>query len=129
MEYNSLCVCACVCMCVCAQSVPQSCPTPLQPMDCRLPGSCVHGIFQARILECVTTSYSKRSSQPRNRTLISCVSCIAGRFFTIAPPIPCAIGNPTQVNLLGNPNKYNLVGFLLQNYLLMKGRICSYFHC
>ena len=29
----------------------QSCPTPLDPMDCSLPGSSVHGIFQARVLE------------------------------------------------------------------------------
>ena len=32
--------------------VAQSCPTPSDPMDCSLPGSSVHGIFQARVLEC-----------------------------------------------------------------------------
>ena len=47
-------------------------------MDCSLPGFSVHGIFQARILECVAISF-RGSSQPRNR---SRVSCIAGRFFT-----------------------------------------------
>ena len=31
--------------------VAQSCPTPSDPMDCSLPGSSVHGIFQARVLE------------------------------------------------------------------------------
>ena len=48
-------------------------------MDCSLPGSSVHGILQVRILEWVAISFSRGSSQPRNRTQ---VSCIAGRFFT-----------------------------------------------
>ena len=33
------------------REVAQSCPTPSDPMDCSLPGSSVHGIFQARVLE------------------------------------------------------------------------------
>ena len=49
------------------------------PMDCSLPGSSVHGIFQARMLEWIAISFFRGSSQPRNRTW---VSCIAGRFFT-----------------------------------------------
>ena len=44
------------------------------------PGSSVLGILQARILEWVAISFSGGSSRPRDRT---CVSCIAGRFFTI----------------------------------------------
>ena len=48
-------------------------------MDCSLPGSSLHGILQARILEWVAISFSRGSSWPRNRTWIS---CIAGRFFT-----------------------------------------------
>ena len=50
------------------------------PMDCSLPGSSVHGTLQARILEQVAISYSRGSSQPRDRTP---VFCIAGRFFTV----------------------------------------------
>ena len=50
------------------------------PMDCSLPGSSVHGILQARILEWVAISFSRGSSQPRDQTRIS---CIAGRFFTV----------------------------------------------
>ena len=42
-----------------------------------LPGSSVYGIFQARILEWVATSYSRGSSWPRDWTQVSCVSCIA----------------------------------------------------
>ena len=48
-------------------------------MDCSLPGSCVHGILQARIPEWVAIAFSKGSSGPRDRTW---VSCIEGRFLT-----------------------------------------------
>ena len=40
----------------------QSCPTLNDPMDCSPPGFFVHGIFQARILECVAISFSRGSS-------------------------------------------------------------------
>ena len=53
------------------------------PMDCSSPGSSVHVISQARILEWVAISFSKGSSLPRDRTHIS---CIVGRFFTTEPP-------------------------------------------
>ena len=49
---------------------------------CPVVSASVHRIFQERILEWVAISYSRRSSCPRNRTGVSCVSCIAGRFFT-----------------------------------------------
>ena len=52
------------------------------PLNCSPPGSSVHGIFQARILEWVAISFPKGSSQTRDQTHISCVSCIADRFFT-----------------------------------------------
>ena len=39
--------------------VTQSCPTPSNPMDCRLPGSSVHGICQARVLAWVAIAFSK----------------------------------------------------------------------
>ena len=45
-------------------------------MNCSPPGPSVHGIFQARILEWVAISYSRGSSQPRDWTLSSCISCI-----------------------------------------------------
>ena len=48
--------------------VTQSCLTLCDPMDCRSPGSSVHGILQARILEWVAISFSRGSSQPRDRT-------------------------------------------------------------
>ena len=51
-------------------------------MDYSPPGSSILGIFQARILELVAISSSRGSSQPRDRTPGSCVSCIAGRVLT-----------------------------------------------
>ena len=56
------------------------------PMDCSPPGSSVHENFQARILEWAATAYSRGSSQTRDGTSISCISYIAGRFFTIELP-------------------------------------------
>ena len=66
-------------MCIWCVLVTQSCPTLCNPMDCSPPGSSVHEIFQARILEWVAISFSRGSSQPRDRTW---VSCTVGRFFT-----------------------------------------------
>ena len=48
------------------------------------PGSSVHGIFQARILKQVAISSFRGLSQPRDQSCVSCVSCMAGRFFTTA---------------------------------------------
>ena len=64
------------------REVAQSCPTLCDPMDCSLPGSSVHGIFQAVVLEWIAISFSKGSSQPRDRTQ---VSCIVDRHFTVWP--------------------------------------------
>ena len=62
------------------RSVAQSCPTLCDPMDCSLPGSSIHGIFQARILEWVAVSFSRGSSRPRDWTQ---VSLTVARCFTI----------------------------------------------
>ena len=61
--------------CTCAQSF-QSCLTLCNPVDCSLRSSSVHGILQARILEWVSIPSSRGSSQPRDQTHISYVSCI-----------------------------------------------------
>ena len=60
--------------------VAQLCLTLCGPMDCSPPASSVHGILCTRIVEWVATPFSRRSSQPKDRTW---VSCTAGRFFTI----------------------------------------------
>ena len=76
-------------MCLCL--VTESCLTLCHPMDCSPSGSSVHGIFQARILKWVAISSSRGFSWPRNQT---CISCIAGWFFTAESP--------------GKPNLYQL---------------------
>ena len=63
----------------CCYLVTKSRPTLYDPMDCSQPGSSIHGILQARILEWVAISFSRGSSRPRDRTL---VSCIAGRILS-----------------------------------------------
>ena len=60
--------------------VTQSCPTLYDPMNCSPPGSSVHGIFQARVLDWDVISFSRGSSRPRDQTW---VFCIAGRRSTI----------------------------------------------
>ena len=59
----------------CAKTL-QSCLTLCDPMDCSLSGSPVHGIFQAWILEWVAISFSRGSSQPKDRTGVSYISYI-----------------------------------------------------
>ena len=53
------------------------------PMDCSPPGSSVHGISQATVLEWVTISFPRGSSQPRDQTR---VSCIGRQVFTTESP-------------------------------------------
>ena len=60
--------------------ITQSCTTLSKSKDCSPPGSSVHGILQARILEWVSMPFSRGSSQPRDWTQ---VSHIADRFFTM----------------------------------------------
>ena len=60
--------------------VAQLCPTLYDPVDYSPPGSTVHGILQAGILEWVAISFSRGSSRPRDRTQ---VSRIAGRLFNL----------------------------------------------
>ena len=64
----------CVYVCVCALK------TLHDTMDCSLPGISVHGVLQARILECIATPFSRESFLLRDRRW---VSYTAGRFFTI----------------------------------------------
>ena len=66
-------------LCLCAKSL-QLCSTLCDPVDCSLPGSCVHRILQARILDWVAVPSSGGSSQPRKRIGISYVSCICRWF-------------------------------------------------
>ena len=73
----------------------QSCPTLCDPINCSLPSSAVHGIFQARILERVAISFSKGSSQPRNQIHVSCIFYI-GRWILYYCTTWEAPGKPHQ---------------------------------
>ena len=78
-------------------------------MGCSPPGFSVHGIFQARTLECIAIS-SRSSSQPRNWTCVSCIFCIGGRFSTTAPP-----GKPVfYASIL------QFLGWIFKNFASMK---------
>ena len=78
--------------------VTQLCPTLCDPMDCSLPGSSIHGILQARVLEWVAISFSRGSSRPRDRTQ---VSRIVGRRFSVSATreVPSLLIRETQINI------------------------------
>jgi len=52
--------------------VAQSCPTHSDPMDSSLPGSSVHGIFQARVLEWGAIAFFKRKLSAEELMLLNC---------------------------------------------------------
>ena len=71
-------------------AVSQSCLTLCDPMKCKLPGSSVHEILQARILEWVSMLFSRGSSGPRGHAHTSCVFGIG----TQALYHQCHLGSP-----------------------------------
>ena len=76
-------------------------------MDCSQPGSSVHGILQANILDRVSMASSRGSSWPRDQTCVCCVSCIAGRCLTAEPPVEHICTYPSLLDLpfhLGHHN-------------------------
>ena len=89
-------------------------------MDCILPGSCVLGIFQARILEWVAISFSRESSWPRDQTQVSWISCF-GRWIhyhwaTWEASVSFCTGDrlaeiefPSQLKILKKKKKINCV--------------------
>ena len=79
----------CICRCYVVHAIILSCFSHARfcnPMDCNPPVSSVRGILQARILEWDAMPSSREYCQPRDSTLVSCNSCITGRFFTTEPP-------------------------------------------
>ena len=85
------------------------------PMDCSSPGSSVHGILQARILEWVAIPFSRRPSRLRDGTQ---VSCIMGRLFYHLSHQ----GSSSQLTILAQPiysifpECLSLFGLLYQKY-------------
>ena len=82
--------------------VAQLYPTICDPMDLSPPGSSVHGIFQAGILEWVAISFSRGTSWPRDRTW---VSYTAGRFFTIWAPREARPSKGKLKTILAHPSQ------------------------
>ena len=80
-----------------------SCVQLCDPKDCSPPGSFVYETLQARILEWVAMTYSRGSSQPRDKICISCVSSIKVRFFTTEPP-----SKPTLISINKFKNIYHI---------------------
>ena len=77
----------------------QSCPVLCDLMDCSLPGSSVHGILQARILEWVAMLFSRGSSRPRDQTWSPALQ--ADSLPSEPPGKPPKIPNDPAVPLLG----------------------------
>ena len=85
-------------------SVTQSCATLCDPMDCSPPGSYVHGIFQARILEWV--AFSRGSSKTTDQI---CICCFAGGYLFI-----WATKKPTDV-IIGSQRRLSTKELMLLN--------------
>ena len=85
-----------------------SCPTLCNPMDCSPPGSSVHGIFQARMLERVGISFSRGYSQSRDHTPVSWSPALAGGFF------------PTESH--GSPGPMERAAIARQEVICVPGR-------
>ena len=71
------------------------------PMDCSPPGSPVHGILQARILEWAAISYSRGSPQLRDPVCISCIALQVGCL-----PL-CHLGSPRKAEFIVKIIKYH----------------------
>ena len=78
-QNNLHCVCVFVHACACACMHAHLCLTLCNPVDCSPPNSSVHGTLQARILKWVAIFYLRRSSWTKDRTCVSCLSCIGRR--------------------------------------------------
>ena len=93
--------------------VAQSCPILCKPMVCSLPGSSVHGIFQARLLEWVAISFSRGTSRLRDRSLVSRI-CRQTLY---------------RLSHKGSPQEYRSgLHFLLQGIFLTQGSNLHFLH-
>ena len=106
-------------MCVCAKSL-QSCLTLCNPVDHSLPGSSIHGILEARILEWVAMEWvvmpsSRGSSRPRDQTHVSCLLHWQASSLPLVPP-----GRPSaelECSFLRSPSSISRLGFLVLCFL------------
>ena len=120
-------------MCVCAKSL-QLCPTLCDLMEGNLPGSSVHGILEARILEWVAMLSSRGSSWPRDWTCISCLPALGGEFFTTSTTWEALWNCPLPQNKTANKRQYCLFKGAKRQRLMppvktLKYAGCRYFPC
>ena len=102
---NHMCVCVCV----------DVCPTPHNPVGCApAPGFSVHGIFQARILEWVAFSYSRASSQPRDRTQVLLLLHWQTKFFTMCTTLEAL------ESIVATTREQSLLWFCIFSFLCLK---------
>ena len=100
----------------------QSCPTLRNPTDCSLPGSSVHGILQARILEWVAMPSSRGSSLPRDRTQVSYTDSLP----LVPPGKPCEFVGGKNLGYTGPPKfTLNSLNFLLPFFSDLSGLFTS----
>ena len=94
-----------------------NCVPLCKPLDCSPPSSCVHGIFQARILEWVAISFPRGSSRPRDGTQFSCISFI-GRQILYHWATLFFLFSHESCPALCNPMDCSISDFPLLHYLL-----------
>ena len=97
----------------------QSCLTLCDPMDYSPPGSSVHGVLQARLLEWVAMPSSRGYSQPRDQTQVSMSPALAGGFFTTSATWVMLFNHPKTILPTPDLEKY----FLPQNQSLVPKRL------
>ena len=91
------------CMKVKSESeVAQSCPTSSDPMDCSLPGSSVHGIFQARVLEWGAIAFSNSLNDRESK--VQPLFIYFGRDIQYVPNPGCTCPPPTKILLMCQEN-------------------------
>ena len=111
-------------MSVCVCEVTQLCPTLFDPMDCRPPGSSVHGILQARVLEWGAISFSRGSSQPRDWTLVSRIV----QFNSVTQSCP-TLCDPMNHSTPGLPVHHQLPEFIVGRlFIVWATREVSYLY-
>ena len=101
-----------------------SCPTLCDSMDCNLPGSSVHGIFQQEILECVAISFSRDLPNPGIEPVSLVSLALAGRCITTWPPCFCNLCLEAAKDVDANEKEiYHVIVlkvFIKLKFILMK---------
>ena len=121
-------------VCLCAKSF-LSCPSLCNHMDCSPPGSSVHGVLQARILEWVAMPFFKGSFWPRDGTMFLLSPALAGRFLTISTTWEALILNITyQLPFFKKKNycfsfHYNFFQIKMYTMCYLTCNICTYLIC